>query len=118
MEKLTGKYEKKERELFEANCPCIYLLGTPIEDEELEDDDDYLMRCFAKEYPDMQFDLFEKQFLRFGESGIVSQIEDKFNCTLDAECSGYMYGFMAADNISLNDLNECFEEIVREFEKY
>lgn len=116
MEKLTGKYEKKEREYFESKYPCLYLLGTPIEDEEIEDDDDYLMRCFAKEYPDMSFELFEKQFLRFGESGIVSQIEDKYNCTLDMDGSDNMYGFMAADNISLKDLNECFEEIVREFE--
>ena len=110
------RYEKKERELFEATCPCVYLLGVPVEDEDdFEVDDDYLMRCFAKEYPNMPFELFEKQFLSFGEN--VSQIERKFNCTLDAEGCGYMLGFQAADNIPLKDMNECFEEIVREFEK-
>jgi len=111
MKKLTGKYEKEERELFEAKYPCIYLLGTLIEDEEFEDDDDYLMRCFAKEYPDLTFAHFEGYF--GWVTGALDELEAEFNCCLDIEGSGAMLGLHACDEISLQDMNRLFEKMVK-----
>ena len=107
-----NRYEKTEGSRFTSKYPCLCLLGVPVEDEEKGN---YLLRCFAKEYPEMNLEEFETKF----DTVLMRQIyavEEKFS-GLDMEPDGYMFRFLAVDEISLDGLEKCFEALVEAFEK-
>ena len=108
-------YERIEREAFESKHPCMYLTGIPEEDEDLfikseEEDGDYMMRCFAKEYPELSLEEFEKRYFAMD----ISEIEHEY--TLDGEGCGSMYGFNMPDGAPLKEMAECFERLCAIFE--
>lgn len=114
-----NEYERPERECFSSEVPCLCLTGMPKEDEEyLEDEqfDDYLMRCFAKEYPDMSLEEFERRFYLITED--ISSLESMYS-TMDFEGSGTMLGFTLPDYgyLTIEEMANLFNELVERLEE-
>ena len=104
---------------FSTNNPCLVLYAIPIEDyEDTSDEDDLIYRCFYKEYPDMDINIFAKKYESFCTTTNIDSLESKYS-TLDITGCDTMYGWTMPDEgqYTINQLENLFEEITVLFEK-
>lgn len=107
------KYERKEKENFEPKCTSLVLYVNPIEDEE---EDEPLMRCFAKEYPDMSIKEMREKIEKLDDK--YRELEHKYS-TLDAGGTENTYEFCMPDAyiFTMEELSNIFDEIIEIFEE-
>ncbi len=115
---MKSRYERKEKEDFKSSVPCLILYVRVFEDINL----DTKMRCFAKEYPKLSFDEFNKKIEFMCPNGEVlgshnKNIENKFSKVDLTNISGNL-GFVVCDDYRLNlkESGELFKELLWHFE--
>ena len=80
-----------------------------------EDEDKPLMRCFAKEYPEMSIEEMYEKMEKLSDK--YRELEDKYS-TLDADGDEKIFEFCMPDEciFTMEELSNIFDEIVHIFE--
>lgn len=110
----TSEFERPED--YITDNPSLVLYFLPEEEEYKLDEDDLEMRCFVKEYPDIDPDKFMEAWEKTGEY-VNEELEEEYG-TLDVTGLEYMMGWDAADYAfcTYDKYVELFDKIVEYFE--